>query len=80
MKDSRRLGLVEVEVDDTAKKVVLTLHPPGAPPAVLRMEPPDAIGLACGLAEASHRIVGAARWDGICVGCGQPLPDRPADV
>lgn len=53
VKDTRRLGLVEVEVD--GYQVVLTMHPPGSPAATVLMSPGDARGLARGLLDGADQ-------------------------
>lgn len=52
IKDTRRLGLVEITVDDRGR-VRLDLFPPGHQPVDLIMPPDDARGLAKGLLEAA---------------------------
>lgn len=53
--DTRRLGLVEVEVDDDTRKVVLTLCPPGAKPVSVQMEPAAARELAAGINDGADQ-------------------------
>lgn len=49
-------GLVEIEVDDTTKQVVLSLHPPKRNPVTLPMGPQAAQDLANGLLDAVDAI------------------------
>lgn len=46
--DSRKVGLVEITVDER-RRVILSLYPPGREPVELPMEPQQARDLAHGL-------------------------------
>lgn len=55
-KDTRKLGLVEVEVDDSTRQVVVTFHPPGKDSASLFLQPRDAYDLAKGIEDAAYQL------------------------
>lgn len=52
IKDARRLGLVEITIDDRGR-VRLDLYPPGKDPVDLQLAPDDARNLAGGLLDAA---------------------------
>lgn len=54
IKDTRRLGLVEVSIDGQ-QRVRLDLYPPGQKPVDLQLPPDDARNLARGLLEAADQ-------------------------
>lgn len=73
IRDTRRLGLVEVEVDDAKHQVALTLHPPGKEAAVVVMEPADAFGLGKGIVDAGYQAAGYSAPPPACPLCGGSL-------
>ena len=71
--DTRKLGLVEVEVDDRTGQVVLTLHPPGKDSASVFMKPADGYGLGKGIVDAAYQAESHAAPPPACPLCGGSL-------
>lgn len=72
MKDTRRLGLVEVEVDDKGN-VVLGINPPGEKRSEVIMPPVYAYGLGKGIVDAAYQAQAPAAPPPNCPLCGGSL-------
>lgn len=73
IRDTRRLGLVEVEVDDAARKVVLGINPPGGKRSEVLMPPADAYQLGKGIVDAAYQAEAHAAPPPACPLCGGSL-------
>lgn len=73
IRDTRRLGLVEVEVDDARHQVAVTMHPPGEKPATVLMSPEDGYGLGKGIVDASYQAQASGAPPPNCPLCGGSL-------
>lgn len=73
MRDSRRLGLVEVEVDDAKHQVVLGINPPGQKRSEVLMPAVDAYKLGKSIVDAAYQAQSHAAPPPNCPLCGGSL-------